>query len=74
MDDKLVATGMSYELKECAVFTFVIPPLELPNGEQLRLRNADVVMSPLRFLLHSSNGPVQASFDPLKARWEIING
>lgn len=73
MENKLLATGLEYELTECAIVKFIIPPLELPDGSMIKLRDARAVFPPIRMLVNNPDGTqIQALFDVTKGTWEII--
>lgn len=70
----MVATGLEYDLTECAIVKFVIPPLELPDGKMVRLRDAHAVFQPIRMLVNTPDGgQIQALFHVTEGRWEIVN-
>lgn len=74
MESKQLATGLAYSMEECAIVQFIIPPLELPDGTKVKLRDAHAVFPPIRMLVNKpEGGQVQAIFDVTKAKWEIVS-
>lgn len=70
----MLAAGVEYELSECAIVKFVIPPLELSDGRKIPLRKTNIVFPPFRALIVDDvdGGQIQATFDVTKAKWEIV--
>ncbi len=71
----MLATGLEYELAECAIVKLIIPPLELPDGTKILLRKTQAVFPPIRFLIDNPKGgdPIQASFNVADSKWEIVS-
>ena len=69
----MVASGIEYELVDCAIIKFIIPPLELPDGTMIRLQDAHAVFQPVRMLVNRPDGTqIKALFHPTQGTWEII--
>lgn len=73
MQSKMTASGLEYALEDCAIVKFIIPPLELPDGKIIRLRDANAVFPPIKMLVNTGDGqPIMALFHPTEGRWEIV--
>ncbi len=68
----MLATGIEYDMVDCAIVKFIIPPLELPDGRMIKLRDAHAVFPPIRMLVNNPDGTqIQALFHPTDGHWEM---